>query len=85
MDVWAMGVILFRALHGYFPFQAESCKELFELIKRGVYVCSPEVRACVSQCCLDFLAAMLQVDPAKRISTVQISNHPWVTGQLDQM
>ena len=28
---------------------------------------------------------MLQTDPAKRPTTVEISNHPWLTKELEQM
>ncbi|MFN9905303.1 MAG: protein kinase domain-containing protein [bacterium] len=59
MDIWSMGIILYRILHGYFPFQAETCKELFELIKKGEYSISPKIKSTVSKCCLDFIDSML--------------------------
>ena len=80
-----MGIILYRILKGYFPFQAETCKELFELIKKGEYTTNAKLTPALSNCCLEFIDSMLQVDPAKRITTVQISNHRWITGDIQEM
>jgi len=59
MDIWSMGIILYRILHGYFPFQAETCKELFELIKKGEYSFDGKIKSSVSRCCLEFIDSML--------------------------
>lgn len=37
MDIWALGVILFRMVYGVYPFEAGTIKELFEKIKKGTF------------------------------------------------
>jgi len=35
MDVWALGIILYKMLFGIYPFEGETRKEIFEKIKKG--------------------------------------------------
>jgi len=35
MDVWALGIILYKMIFGIFPFEGETRKEIFEKIKKG--------------------------------------------------
>ena len=35
MDIWALGIILYKMIYGIYPFEADSRKEIFEKIKKG--------------------------------------------------
>ena len=37
MDIWSLGIILFRMIYGVYPFEADSRKEIFEKIKKGFF------------------------------------------------
>jgi len=73
VDVWSCGVVLFTLLCNKLPFDADSCPELFKLIKRGQY----STPAYVSQEAKDLIAQMLQVDASKRVTLAEVKKHPW--------
>ena len=81
IDIWSMGIILYALLHGALPFTGSTRKEIFDKIVEGNYEIAPEVKKKLSPECLDILAKMLLVDYKKRISTFDLSSHPWITGE----
>lgn len=36
-DIWALGILLFKMLTGYFPFKGRNDRELFRKIKQGKF------------------------------------------------
>lgn len=38
MDIWALGVILYRMIFGIYPFEGETRRDIFDKIKKGDYV-----------------------------------------------
>jgi 5'-AMP-activated protein kinase catalytic alpha subunit len=79
-DVWSCGVVLFEMLAGFLPFQADTTRDLMELILTGTYTV-PESLSDEAQ---DLLHRMLEVDPELRISVKDITNHVWFTVNFDR-
>lgn len=66
-DVWALGVVLFVMVAGYFPFKGQSDKELYQKI------CSSDYnRIQVSRGLLDLITCMLTVDADQRITAEEV-------------
>jgi len=85
-DVWALGIIMFILLTSHSPFSAESESRLREQIKRAEidklsnsYIkLSPEAKHCLQR--------MIKVNPAHRITSSELFEHPWfLDKKLDEM
>lgn len=78
IDVWALGITLFCLVYGHPPFIAESEYDLFELIPRAPLEipkdCHPDLK--------DFLARLLDKNPATRLTLAEAKSHPWVLAGL---
>lgn len=78
IDVWSAGVILYVMLCGRLPFEDEDVQVLFTRIIQGEYhipdYVGPEAR--------DLINKMLAVDPVKRITIPEITNHPFFVTNL---
>ncbi|QCD92644.1 SNF1-related protein kinase catalytic subunit alpha KIN10-like [Vigna unguiculata] len=78
VDVWSCGVILYALLCGTLPFDDENIPNLFKKIKGGIYTLpshlSPGAR--------DLIPRMLVVDPMKRMTILEIRQHPWFQVRL---
>ncbi|OQR87508.1 ser/thr kinase [Achlya hypogyna] len=73
-DIWAIGVTLYVFVTGRLPFQAETTKELFEVI-----VAQPiELPVTVSADAADLLLCLLEKDPSQRATLETLEYHPWL-------
>lgn len=73
VDVWAMGIMLYRILTGTYPFRAKKDRELYRKIYSGRFddsiLPSPEAR--------DLIGKMLKVSPEQRCSMEEVLAHSW--------
>ncbi|KAF8663505.1 hypothetical protein AX16_001071 [Volvariella volvacea WC 439] len=79
VDWWALGVITYEFLYGIPPFHAESPEKVFENILSG-HVEWHEEWVDFSKEALDFMRALLTLDPAKRLGANgadEVKAHPW--------
>lgn len=73
VDIWSCGVVLFVLAAGYLPFNDASLINMYRKIYAGRFRCpnwfSPELR--------HLLRCILDPNPATRIDTDGIMEHPW--------
>ncbi|RDL35051.1 uncharacterized protein BP5553_06982 [Venustampulla echinocandica] len=74
-DIWSMGVCLYCLRFGRIPFESTQVLELYESIKTDDFEIEPgnDPEFC------DLLRKLLEKDPKKRITMVELREHPWVT------
>ena len=59
MDVWALGIILYKILFVVYPFEGESRKEIFDKIKKGEFEYNEKLCQNISISCLSLISSML--------------------------
>eukprot|EP01103_Thecamoeba_quadrilineata_P018673 TRINITY_DN722_c0_g1_i1.p1 TRINITY_DN722_c0_g1~~TRINITY_DN722_c0_g1_i1.p1 ORF type:complete len:336 (-),score=69.24 TRINITY_DN722_c0_g1_i1:41-1048(-) len=80
-DVWAAGVILYIMLCGFPPFYDEDLRTLYDTIQNGELEFPLPEWDNISQQAKDLITKMLNTDPAKRLSSAEVLQHPWVSAQ----
>jgi CRP-like cAMP-binding protein len=82
VDVWSLGVVLYVILSGSHPFDPDNeistDEELLPQIVKCEYDFDSPVWSKISEDAKSLIRAMLDKDPAKRISAREILDHPWV-------
>jgi len=76
-DLWSMGVIVFVLLSGRMPFHGNSEEQMLD-IKKGKYTFKPEYWSNVSEAGQEFTKALLELDPAKRLTSKMALDHQWL-------
>ncbi|KAJ3185440.1 hypothetical protein HDU87_000061 [Geranomyces variabilis] len=74
IDSWSLGVNLYAMVVGDLPFAEKELKKLYERILSGKY----QVPDYVSPECRDLISKLLVLNPAKRYTSAQVLEHPWM-------
>ncbi|KAH9827362.1 calcium/calmodulin-dependent protein kinase kinase cmkC-like [Teratosphaeria destructans] len=74
-DIWSMGVTLFCLRYGHIPFEQTGMLDLYESIRNDDLVLDNEQDRNFE----DLMRRTLEKDPDKRITMVELREHPWVT------
>ncbi|GAA56736.1 calcium/calmodulin-dependent protein kinase type IV [Clonorchis sinensis] len=80
-DLWALGIILHIMLCGSDPYFPKADAELYRAILNGELLFDNEAWEKVSWNGRDVVRGLLVVDPPQRLNTVQVLEHPWVSGR----
>lgn len=80
IDIWAMGVILYRLVVGQPPFFTTNPNEFCQKIQTADFELPDFLSAHVK----DLISKILKVDPEERLSLDQILEHPWCKGTATQ-
>ncbi|CAK9137019.1 unnamed protein product [Ilex paraguariensis] len=76
-DIWSAGVILYILLSGVPPFWGENEQGIFDAVLRGHLDFSSDPWPSISSSAKDLVKKMLQADPPKRVSAVEVlSKYP---------
>ncbi|RHN50091.1 putative protein kinase CAMK-AMPK family [Medicago truncatula] len=73
VDIWNCGTLLYALLCGALPFDDENIPTLYKKIKGGIYT----IPSYISPGASDLITKLLEVDPTKRITILEIHQHPW--------
>ncbi|XP_072530963.1 serine/threonine-protein kinase DCLK3 [Salminus brasiliensis] len=86
VDIWATGVILFVLLSGFPPFRSpdRNQEELFGLIQKGVVHFLPPYWDHVSEGAKALIRALLEVNPAVRLTASETLQNSWLLHAASQ-
>merc|ERR1712013_677568 len=76
--VFAIGVIMYIMLVGYPPFWGDSDEEVFDKTRRGEYLFYKTDWEHISAQARRLCAALLENDPANRLTTSAALRHVWI-------
>ncbi|CAD8119649.1 unnamed protein product [Paramecium sonneborni] len=83
MDIWSIGVMLYRMLSGQYPFQGSNKEELLESLKK--YQTSDElITDCLPRNSVETIKKFLRWDPKKRMKLNLALNDAWVKQNIEQ-
>ena len=79
-DIWSLGTICYEMLIGHNVFNAQNMGELIKKVENGTY----KVPTILSKEAVSFLNSMLQYDASKRLNAEQLSQHQFLTKNINE-
>ena len=77
-DMWAVGVIVFIMLGGYYPFRGKDESEKMKRARYGRFKFHDQYWNGISQEAMSLVRSMLTVDPDDRITAFDALQSPWI-------
>lgn len=74
MDNWCIGVLAYELLTGHPPFESTEKDTTYKRILKLDF----SFPSYVSEHARDFIRKLIVLDPSKRLSLSEVSNHPWI-------
>lgn len=86
VDMWSLGVIIYIMLTGIHPFDLagnSTDKQINEAVlsKKGPPIRKSPLTAHLSSSAIDLIEKLIHSDPKKRLTPLQMLEHPWVRGE----
>ena len=78
-DIWSCGVLAYFLLSGRYPFVGANPATVFERVASAPVTFPEEHWEEVSNCAQEFVASLLQRDPADRPSALVALSHTWIS------
>ena len=73
VDIWSLGITIFIALSGYYPFSSK-----YNYVANYNLQFHKRIWENISDQAIDFIKNALCYDPNKRLSTLEALSHPWL-------
>lgn len=80
-DLWSLGVVAYEMLSGRKPFEGSHTKSVLYAILDGKYVFPTKQWESISWEARDFIAKLICIDVAKRLSAKEALQHPWIVNE----
>ncbi|KAF8626428.1 hypothetical protein AX15_004882 [Amanita polypyramis BW_CC] len=79
VDLWAIGIITYVLLCGYAPFRSDTVSALVKETTEAKVDFHQTYWKNVSDLAKEFIKALLNPDPVKRLTAAEALNYPWLT------
>ncbi|KAL5495900.1 CMK2_2 [Sanghuangporus weigelae] len=82
VDTWSTGIITYVMLCGYSPFRSNDPQELIRETEECRLLFHDRYWKNVSALAKDFIKALVNPDPVKRLPAAEALRHPWLTEEM---